>query len=172
MADLYVLTNANSTTLYECLDSLYKFNYETTIIHGYTIQDNYKKNEIVFNSFRDKILSSALENGRDIYFIEDDTIINEPLPDPNTLSDISFVAYHGIRKDYIIGANIVYFKYNVLKYLKCDMDKSRSQHFDLYISKFLRRHTIEYNIIENYDWNEKKHLSLNVDGVRYHKRVI
>ena len=172
MADIYVLTHPNSQTLYDCLDSLYKFNYETTIIHGYTLFDNYKKNEIVFSSFRDKILPLAIENNRDIFFIEDDTIINEPLPDPDTLADVSFVAYHGIRKDHIIGANIVYFNNNVLKYLKCDMDKSRSQHFDMYISKFVRRQAIPYNIIEMFDWNEKKHDSLNFDGVRYHKRVI
>tara|TARA_R110000796_G_C14490500_1_gene427736 strand:+ start:621 stop:1139 length:519 start_codon:yes stop_codon:yes gene_type:complete len=172
MADIYVLTNANSTTLYDCLDSLYKFNYETTIIHGYTLFDNYKKNEIVFNSFRDKILPLAIENNRDIFFIEDDTIINEALPLPDTLADVSFIGYHGIRKDHIIGANIVYFNYNVLKYLKCDMDKSRSQHFDMYISKFVRRQAIEYKIVECYDWSEKKHDSLNVNGIRYHKRVI
>ena len=69
MADIYVLTHPNSQTLYDCLDSLYKFNYETTIIHGYTLFDNYKKNEIVFSSFRDKILPLAIENNRDILII-------------------------------------------------------------------------------------------------------
>lgn len=172
MADVYVLTHSNSTTLSFCLDSIYKFNYEPTIIHGYTLHDHFKKNEIVFSSFRDRILPLALETGRDIFFIEDDTIINEALPVPDSLADVSFIAYSGKRKDHIIGANIVFFRNNILKFLKNDMEKCKSQHFDMYLCKFVGRQAIEYMIYNEFNWNEKKHDSLNIDGVRFHNKVI
>jgi len=172
MADIYVLTHSNSTTLNDCLDSIYKFNYETTIIHGYTVHDHFKKNEICYSSFRDRILPLALETGRDIFYIEDDVILNEPLPEPDSLGDVSFIGFHGKRKDHIIGTEIVFFRNNILKFLKNDMEKSKSQHFDQYLSKFVRRQAIEYMIYKGFNWNEKKHDSLNIDGARFHKRVI
>jgi len=177
MADIYLLTHSKSTTFNDSYNSLLKFGYNPIIINGYTKEDNIKPNAICFLNFKDKIFPKAIENNKPFFYIEDDTIINEPLPE--LTEDIVRVAYWKIDKDekkrrLCIGCSIVFFNTNIFNLLKKEIDKVKPQHFDLYISKFSYRNNIEEILYKNYNWNEKKHTSMTLpnNGIRQHKRVI
>ncbi len=177
MADIYLLTHSQSTTFNDSYNSLLKFGYNPIIVNGYTAEDNLKPNTLCYNNLKDKILPLAIQNNKPIYYIEDDTIINEPLPELK--EDIVRLAYWKLDKDeknrrLCIGTSIVYFNTTIFNLLKTNIDKDRPQHLDLYISKFCNKNNIAEMIYGNYSWNEKKHISITLpnNGIRKHKRVI
>jgi len=177
MTDIYLLTYSQSTTFDASYNSLLKFGYNPIVINGYTPADNFKPNTLCYNNFKDKILPLAIQNNKPIYYIEDDTIINEPLPELK--EDIVRLAYWKLDKDekkrrICIGASIIYFNNSIFNLLKTNIDKHRLQHFDLYISRFCIKNNIEEILYKNYNWNEKEHNSITLtnNNIRRHKRVI
>ena len=169
--NVYILTHPASTTFYDCYDSLKKFGYDPIVINGYTRQDHLKPNEICYSSFRDKILPLAIESGCDLFYIEDDTILKEPLPEFNN-KELVRVAYYGNTKSGVIGTNIVYINKLIYSTLQYDLENSISQHFDRYLSKFCKKYDIDDLNYQDFKWGEKIHTSAIVDKVRKHKRVL
>jgi len=177
MADIYLLTHSQSTTFDASYNSLIKFGYNPIIIYGYTNEDNIKPNALCFLNFKDKILPLAIQNNKPFFYIEDDTIINEPLPELS--EDIVRVAYWKIGKDekkrrLCMGASIVFFNNNIFNLLKKEIDKVKPQYIDLFFSRVCNRNNIEEILYKNYNWNEKKHNSITLpnNGIRQHRRVI
>jgi len=175
MADIYLLTHPKSTTFVDSYNSLLKFGYNPIIINGYTKEDNIKPNTIAFRSFKDKIFPKAIEQNKPFFYIEDDTIINEPLPE--LTEDIVRVAYWKLCKDekkkrICIGSSIVFFNTNIFDLLKKEIDKVRPQFIDLFFSKVCNRNNIEEILYKNYNWNEKMHTSAIINKIRRHKKVI
>ena len=168
---VYLLTHPASTTFKECLDSLKRFGYDPIIINGYTRSDYFKSNEIVYSSFRDKILPLGIESGCDLFFIEDDTIIKEPLPELND-KELVRVAYYGNTQTGVIGSNIVYINKVIYDTLQYDIENTISQHFDRYLSKFCKRYDIDDLNYPDFKWGEKIHTSGIVGKVRKHKKVL
>lgn len=167
--EVFVLTHKNSTTLDDCLASIINMGYEPNVTYGYTPADHFKPNQICYSSFRDKILPRAMEVDKDLLYVEDDTIINEPIPKMD--KELNFLANVGVRKTGIIGTNVVYIKKELFPLLKKDMDDQRSQHLDRYFSKFCERNNIHFGLVK-FDWNEIPHISINTNEVRKHKRVL
>lgn len=169
--NVYILTHPASTTFYDCYDSLKKFGYDPIVINGYTRKDHLKPNELVFSSFRDKILPLAQETNLDMFFIEDDSIIKEPLPDCSN-KELVRIGYYGNTKTGVIGANIVYINKNIYSTLEYDMEKTISQHIDMYFSKFCLKYDIDELIYPDFRWGEKKHISGIINKIRRHKKVL
>ena len=167
--EVFVLTHKNSTTLDNCLESLVNLGYEPNVTYGYTKEEHFKNYQICYSSFRDKILPRAMDVDKDLLYVEDDTILNEPIPKMD--KDLNFLGYYEIRATGIVGANIVYIKKELFPLLKNEMDKYCSQHLDRYLSKFCERNNIHFGLVE-YDWNEVPHISMNTNKVRNHRKVL
>ena len=167
MFDIYLLTHPESTTFVDSHNSLLKFGYNPIIVNGYTHEDNVKPNTICFLSFKDKIFPKAIEQNKPFFYIEDDTIINEPLPELS--GHLVRVAWWGLAKDknkniLCKGSSIVYFNTNIFNLLKKEIDKFRPQHIDMFFSRFCIRNNKEEILYKNYNWNEKLHISLTIPG--------
>tara|TARA_R110001606_G_C15310137_1_gene643530 strand:+ start:145 stop:660 length:516 start_codon:yes stop_codon:yes gene_type:complete len=169
--NVYLLTHPASITFKDSFASLKEFGYDPIVINGYTRYDYLKPNEICYSSFRDKILPLAIESGCDLFYIEDDTILKEPLPEFNN-KELVRVAYYGNTKSGVIGTNIVYINKLIYSTLQYDLENSISQHFDRYLSKFCKKYDIDDLNYQDFKWGEKIHTSAIVDKVRKHKRVL
>jgi len=119
--------------------------YSSQIFWGYKIDgEKYKRNNVLFEGVKDKMLSSMVKHNGPIYYIEDDIrFLEDPLKIPK--KDVVWSVYRRgslLNKpphNVITGSQAIYFSKRAVKLLKKHMDKRKKGiHIDSYFSEFIR----------------------------------
>ena len=124
-----------------------EWGYSCKIYWGYKIDGKkYKRNNVLFEGVKDKMLPSMLKHNGPAYYIEDDIRFTEnPLKIPK--KDIVWSVY---RKgslqnkpphNVITGSQAIYFSKKAIQSLSTHMkERKRGIHIDSYFSEFVREH--------------------------------
>ena len=121
--------------------------YSCKIFWGYKIDNNkYKRNNVLFEGVKDKMLPAMVKHNGPVYYIEDDIRFTEdPLKIPR--KDVVWSVYrrgslnNKPPHDVVTGSQAIYFSKRAVKALQKHMnERKRGIHIDSYFSEFIRDH--------------------------------
>ena len=124
-----------------------EWGYSCKIYWGYKIDnDKYKRNDVLFEGVKDKMLPAMVKHNGPVYYIEDDIRFTEdPLKIPR--KDVVWSVYrrgslnNKPPHDVVTGSQAIYFSKRAVKALQKHMnERKRGIHIDSYFSEFIRDH--------------------------------
>lgn len=157
-----------------------QWDIDVTIVYGYKVDnDKYKKNNVLMKGVEDILLPMAVEKGKDIVYLEDDTIFTEH-PE-KYINDNNDVVWLGYRKgkltnkpphNVITGSQAIFMNNHsqriVLEYFK---NRKRKIHIDSAFSEVFREQKLSFRQVKNITY-EREHESLiskKEDWIKYTK---
>lgn len=124
-----------------------KWGYSCKIFWGYSIDNKkYKRNNVLYEGVKDKMLPHMLKHNGPIYYIEDDIrFLEDPLKIPR--KDVVWSVYrrgslnNKPPHNVITGSQALYFSKKAVKLLYKHMNnRTKGIHIDSYFSEFIRNH--------------------------------